>query len=202
MFFTHRKLFSDRKEEFFRLYVPLKDRLLRYAVQVAGNADDGWDLANEAMIKAYENFDRVRLPDSFLYLLFKIVVRLHHRGRRRNARVFRGELHEHAVPVAHGPHADDLADAALLCLAMQQLPERQRMVVTLHHIVGLKFEEIAVAENRSVDAVKKDCSRARQRLAQILGVEADKPSSRTPSSASPDNFGLSKQNGSARGGMP
>ncbi len=173
MFSSHPKPTPDHVEEFFKLYLPLKDRLLRYTVHVSRSSDDGRDLAHDAMIAAYEQFPRLRSPDSLLFVMFKAAIRLHYRRRMKQAIMLRLDTIAPAEAVDLGPGVEDLVDAEVLRLAMLKLPERQRNVVALHHLAGLKFEEIAELDGRSVDAVKKDCSRGRHRLAEILGVGLD-----------------------------
>ncbi|MCC6377749.1 MAG: sigma-70 family RNA polymerase sigma factor [Burkholderiales bacterium] len=52
--------------------------------------------------------------------------------------------------------------------AFEKLPEEQRQALTLRHLCGIDYGEIAARTGRTEDAVRKLVSRARARLAELL----------------------------------
>ena len=57
---------------------------------------------------------------------------------------------------------------AALDEALEQLPERQRLAVTLRHIEGLSNPEIAEALETGVEAVESLTARAKRALSALL----------------------------------
>jgi len=82
-------------------------------------------------------------------------------------------------PAADGPDASELAArrelAERLEAAIAELPDEYRLVVTLRHVEGLSYEEIAAALDAPLGTVKVRLFRARERLRRLLGpgVEGD-----------------------------
>ena len=61
----------------------------------------------------------------------------------------------------------------LLAAALERLPDEDRELLTLRHLEGLSFPEVARRMGRSVDSVKKRWPRALVRLRQQF--EGDEP---------------------------
>jgi RNA polymerase sigma-70 factor (ECF subfamily) len=152
------------------------------AARLIGNDRQAEDIAQEAFLKAYENFDQLRANPSAGGWLRTVTRNLtfNHLGRyRRRWRLF-SEMRaadsdddepdmEIALPdeVLSGVDADvrhQLIDAAI-----QQLPEHQRLPLVLYHFEELRYEEIAERLRISLAKVKIDIFRARAALAKILG---------------------------------
>jgi RNA polymerase sigma-70 factor (ECF subfamily) len=62
---------------------------------------------------------------------------------------------------------------AVLEAALAQLPERQRLAVTLRHIDGLSNPEIAEAMETGVEAVESLTARAKRALAKLLSGQRE-----------------------------
>ena len=57
--------------------------------------------------------------------------------------------------------------------ALERLPQRQRMMIVLHHMEGYDVRETARIMGTSKGAVCAGLSRARERLRQMIGEEIE-----------------------------
>ena len=142
----------------------------RVALRLCGNHHDAQDIAQEALIAAWENLAAFKGDSSFSTWLYQIVT------RRALNKVTRGR------PPACTDLIDDVTDpdheAALqaernlavdaVTGALAALPFPQRTVVVLHHFEGLSYAEVAEITHSSVPAVRSHLFRARRTLGKKL----------------------------------
>ena len=142
----------------------------RVALRLCGNHHDAQDIAQEALIAAWENLARFRADSSFSTWLYQIVT------RRALNKVTRGRgadlvdlLEEAADPIA-GPatQAERNLAAGAVTDALAALPFAQRAVVVLHHFEGLSYAEVAAVTRSTVPAVRSHLYRARRTLGMKL----------------------------------
>jgi RNA polymerase sigma-70 factor, ECF subfamily len=138
----------------------------RVALRLCGNHHDAQDIAQEALIAAWENLARFRAGSSFSTWLYQIVTRraLNKVTRSRGADLV-DLLEEVADPVA-GPAAQAERNLAVDAVtdALAALPFAQRAVVVLHHFEGLSYAEVAEVTRSTVPAVRSHLFRARRTL--------------------------------------
>lgn len=146
----------------------------RVALRLCGNHHDAQDIAQEALIAAWENLARFRADSSFSTWLYQIVT------RRALNKVTRGRgadlvdlLEEAADPIADpiaGPatQAERNLAAGAVTDALAALPFAQRAVVVLHHFEGLSYAEVAAVTRSTVPAVRSHLYRARRTLGMKL----------------------------------
>jgi RNA polymerase sigma-70 factor (ECF subfamily) len=131
--------------------------------------EDAYQEIWEKVFKALARFD-IEGSASFQTWLMTIAQRhLIDRHRRRRARGEVVPLHE--VPPVDPTverHIADQQQAHRLELALSNLPERQRIVVVLHHLEGVPLAEIAAQLAVSIGTVKSRLHRGRARLAHLL----------------------------------
>jgi RNA polymerase sigma-70 factor, ECF subfamily len=145
----------------------------RVARGVLRNAADAEDVAQEALLRAYRNFGRLREPQRFRGWLVRISFRLA-LDRTRSAK--RREQRETlwAQPVRHSPTrtAEDLAASsefqAHLDGALDELPEKLRLVLLLSAMEGHTMEEVSALLGIAVGTVKSRLFTARKKLAEKL----------------------------------
>ena len=131
------------------------------------------DLAQDAFIKAYRNYDTLEKPENARAWLYQIAhrVALDEIRRRKIVRFFpwTGESHGSA------PSAEHLVmDANLsgdLQQALMRIPERQRAALLLSELHDLTGVELATALGVSHVAARALLTRARQSLRQALAAE-------------------------------
>jgi|SRR5688572_7384816 RNA polymerase sigma-70 factor (ECF subfamily) len=121
-------------EALFRAYWP---RAFRAAYLVAHDAAAAEDIAQEAFLAAIRALDRFDRRRPFGPWLHRIVVNRAIDWSR--ARTLRAELELHDVPVEQPDHSD----ADRLAAAIAELPEEQRAVIVLRHLLEYTPGEIA-----------------------------------------------------------
>lgn len=150
----------------------------RVARGVLRNTADAEDVAQEAMLRAYRQFDRLRDRTRFRAWLVRIAFRLAldrlRSGKRREVRDTLWSQPEHHPPAAN---AEDLAVSqefqAHLDNALAELPEKLRLVLLLAAMDGHTIDEIAGMLDISTGTVKSRIFYARRKLAEKLRCHAN-----------------------------
>ena len=142
----------------------------RVALRLCGNHHDAQDIAQEALIAAWENLARFRAGSSFSTWLYQIVTRrtLNKITRGRGADLV--DLLDEAADPITGPAAQAERNLAVDAVAdaLAALPFAQRAVVVLHHFEGLSYAEVAEVTRSTVPAVRSHLFRARRALGAKL----------------------------------
>jgi RNA polymerase sigma-70 factor, ECF subfamily len=142
----------------------------RVAYGVLRNAADAEDVAQDALLRAYRRFDRLRDPQRFRGWLVRIAFRQAlDRARSAKRRELRETLWGQPWP---RPTTEDLAAAhefqAHLGTALEALPEKLRLVLLLCAMEGHTLEEVAAMLGVPLGTVKSRLFVARKRLAEKL----------------------------------
>lgn len=162
------------QEGYLDAYAELVDRYsglaYRVALRVVGNHHDAEDVAQEALVGAWQQLPNFRAQSTFSTWLYRIVT---HRALNRVQRQHPGSSLDVIGDVADacaGPAArlerDLMKDA--VTDAIQALPPAQRITVVLHHLEGLSYAEVAAVTDSSVAAVRSHLFRARRTLGVAL----------------------------------
>jgi RNA polymerase sigma-70 factor (ECF subfamily) len=143
----------------------------RVAYSVLRHQQDAEDVAQDAFARAHRKFADLRDRDRFRAWLVRMTWRLaldHRRGERRRlareAFAVRGE--------AQSTHRDDAAAgerAARLWRAIDQLPEKLRVVVVLAAIEEHGVKDVARLLDVPDGTVKSRLFEARRKLQEMLG---------------------------------
>lgn len=163
----------DLPPEFAEAFHELYPRARRLAYRILGNINEAEDAAAEALTRALVSWRRVgSLPYREAWVL-RVTANVAVDARRRRQRA----ADDLAVGVAgdgRGGEDEDVTDLRLaLAAALAALPRRQREVIALHHLVGLRESEIASCLGVSLGAVKKHGHRGMARLRTALGQDWD-----------------------------
>lgn len=164
------------EREFQSRLVECSTLAFRVALGVLRNRTEAEDAAQEAMLRAYREFHRLRDPGSFKSWLVRIAWRSaidHQRaGRRRmnhEQTVATNDAHESA---SRARSAEEVAASRefeqRLGKAMDELPEKLRMVLVMAGIEGYNAREMAVLLSLPEATVKSRIRLARARLAERL----------------------------------
>jgi len=149
----------------------------RVARGVLRNTADAEDVAQEALLRAYRNFDHLRDRTRFRAWLVRISFRLAldrlRSAKRREQRDVLWSQPEHQRPV---PTVEELAVSsqfqAHLERALEELPEKLRFVLLLSAMEGHALDEISEMAGVSVGTVKSRIFYARKQLAEKLRCHA------------------------------
>ena len=142
----------------------------RVALGVLRNREDAEDVAQEAFLRAYRNFHRLRDRERFRAWLARIAWRLALDRRRAAGRRERRELV--SVDLAPAATAEDLTASREfqwhLERAMDELPEKLRQVLILATVEGHDLREVARLLGLPEGTVKSRLHLARKQLAEKL----------------------------------
>jgi RNA polymerase sigma-70 factor (ECF subfamily) len=142
----------------------------RVARGVLRNSADAEDVAQEALLRAYRRFHRLRDRNRFRAWLVRIAFRLAlDRFRSAKRREQRETLWAQPVP---RPTTEDLAASSEfqehLDRALEALPEKLRLVLLLSAMEGHTQEEVAAMLGLPLGTVKSRLFFARKQLAEKL----------------------------------
>jgi RNA polymerase sigma-70 factor, ECF subfamily len=145
----------------------------RIAQGVLRNAADAEDVAQEALLKAFRSFHRLRDRQRFRAWLVRITFRMA-LDRSRSAKRREQRETEWSMPQRRPlpPTAEDLAASsefqARLESAVAELPEKLRLVLLLSALQGYTLEEVSALLAIPAGTVKSRLFFARKQLAEKL----------------------------------
>jgi len=157
---------ADR--DFDRWYRATRPSLARaLLVFCGGDADVAGEAADEAMVRAYERWDRVAAmasPQGWTFRVGTNVARRRYRRRTMERAVL--ERFGRGAPTAW--HDADGAAAADVWAAVAELDQRSQQVVAMRYVLGMREREIAETLDIATGTVSSLLTRARQTMRHSL----------------------------------
>jgi RNA polymerase sigma-70 factor (ECF subfamily) len=154
--------------EFF--YEQQRQPLIALAYAVSGSRIAAEDLAQEALVAAFEAWDEIRGKDNPGTWVRRILLNQAASAYRRKLIELRAVArHARDLPVAGFPEVTGEIDR--IWGEVRRLPRRQVQMIALAHIDGLNQVEIADTLGISKESVNTHLRRARQTLARALNIE-------------------------------
>ena len=140
---------------------------------------DAEDSAQEVFIQVYESISSFKQQSSLSTWIYKIAVRkaldkLRRRKTRQRLHTFLPwwmpeEKKSYSSAFYHpGVMLDKKEKVAVLYKAINALPEKQRVAITLIKIQGMNYEEASEVMEQSIKAIESLISRAKQNLQKQL----------------------------------
>src|SRR5437764_3065246 len=154
---------------------PLAFRVARGALR---NTADAEDVAQEALLRAYKSFHRLRDRSRFrgwlVRISFRVALDRLRSAKRREQRDTLWAKPEHLPPVASAAEiAASKQFQGHLDRAREELPEKLRLVLLLSAMDGYTIEEIAAMVGVPIGTVKSRIFIARKKLAEKLRCYAN-----------------------------
>jgi RNA polymerase sigma-70 factor, ECF subfamily len=168
--FVQEKAQAELRREFEERLAECGPLAFRVARGVLRNSADAEDVAQEALLRAYRRFERLRDRARFRGWLVRIAFRLAiDRTRSSKRREVRETLWSQSAPK---PSTEDLAASSEfqshLERAMEEIPEKHRLVLLLAAMQGHRLEEVATTLGLPLGTVKSRLFFARKQLAEKL----------------------------------
>ncbi|PPK87587.1 RNA polymerase sigma-70 factor (ECF subfamily) [Neolewinella xylanilytica] len=161
--------------EFMDWYAPFHDRFMKYCASQTFGLASAEDIAQDAVLSALEQWNRLEDKDRLLAYMIGIV---NHRVRNqlRSARVQQRYLQERRRHLSDRlPAQPELAlDLHYLLRAIDLLPEQSKEALLLTAVSGWSIREVADIQQSTPGAVKTRISRARKELREKF-AEDGKP---------------------------
>jgi RNA polymerase sigma-70 factor (ECF subfamily) len=158
----------DDREGFKRELVALIPQLRAFARTLTGDATSADDLAQDAMLKAWDARNSYQMGTNMKAWTFMILRNQFYSEKRRSWRQTQldPEVAERTLVATDDPESPVALDELRLGLAM--LPPEQREALILVGAGGFAYEEAAVICDCAVGTVKSRVSRARRALQALL----------------------------------
>ncbi|MDE2481446.1 MAG: sigma-70 family RNA polymerase sigma factor [bacterium] len=159
--------------EAFAALVSRYDRAVYHlAYRTLHDVEEAKDATQEAFFKAYRSLRTFKLGAKFSTWIFSIAYHACCDRLNRRKRYSNEELPERADP-APGPEREAIAldEARRLRAAIDALPEKYRAVITLYHLQGKQYDEIAEVLGLPMGTVKTHLFRAKEQLRKLLGAQ-------------------------------
>ena len=187
-------LLSGRPEAFERFVERFRTKLFHYTWLMCGQREDAEEVAQETLMRVFENFNQLRDPERVRPWVFRIARNQCLMKRRKSVFAPEHELSlDEFLPIAgedgehrhiqiadwsHLPEDETLRTELrkVLKSAIDSLPETYRSVVLMRDVEELSTEETAQALELTTDVVKTRLHRGRlavrQKLDEYLRVAA------------------------------
>jgi RNA polymerase sigma-70 factor, ECF subfamily len=130
------------------------------------------DAIQETLVAAWRDLSALRDPDRFDAWLHRLLVRACYREARRGRRRWTVEREVRPARMAEPDPAIDLAVRDELERGFSQLAPDQRMVIVLHHYLGLTLDEVAAAIGVPSGTAKSRLHRATRAMRAALDADA------------------------------
>jgi RNA polymerase sigma-70 factor (ECF subfamily) len=153
-------------------------RVYSVVYRMLGNREEAEDVTQETFLRVYSRLDTFRHGASFAAWVRRIASNLciDHLRRRREQNVSLDQQLESGVEQADesaGSRPDEklemAEDTRRVLEAMEELPPKQRAVLVLRHVEGLKIDEIAETLKMPQGTVKTMLFRGRQAVREMVG---------------------------------
>jgi len=184
-----RKLMEGDASAFTPFVESFQAKIFQYTWLTCGQREDAEEVAQETLLKVFENFDQLREPEHVRAWVFRIAKNFCLMKRRRSVFAPERELSlDELLPSTDGERKLQIPDAAeaietamlrgelnsRLEAAIRQLPEIYRSVVLLRDVEELSTADAAAILEVSEDVVKQRLHRGRLALRKALAsyVEA------------------------------
>ncbi|MGA2384348.1 MAG: RNA polymerase sigma factor [Gemmatimonadales bacterium] len=169
-----RRVLEGDVEAFAGLVARHRDRGLRFAAAMLGDAADAEEAVQDAFVRAYRGLARCREPARFGAWFLRILVnrcRTRLAARRRAAGLFVRD--ETALERAVAPAGVDPEWREEIARALAQLDPLQREAFLLKHVEGLEYDEMERLTGAGTSALKMRVMRACERLRGLLREAGD-----------------------------
>lgn len=157
---------DELEREFEARLVESSTLAFRVAFSVLRHREDAEDVAQDAFAKAYRSFQQLRDREKFRAWIVRMTWRMALDRQRSNRRRVTREQAVAIDPIANRHLPGDRA--AQLWQAIDQLPEKLRMVVVLAGIEGHDMREVSALLGIPEGTVKSRLFQARQQMKEWL----------------------------------
>ena len=174
-------------DAFEQLLLRYEKKVYTIAYKYMGNAEDASDLAQEALIKAYQSIGTFRGESSFGTWIGRITAnkcldelrkrkKLQTTSLDEELELEEGSVQKEIVSERDTPEQHTIRQETVHYVQqkLQQMKEEYRMVLVLRELEGHSYEDIADMLNCSLGTVKSRISRARNYLKELVLADQQK----------------------------
>lgn len=169
---------SGDREAFGELVKRYQKQIYYLSLRFTGDDDEAWDLSQEVFLRAYRGVGAFRGGSTFKTWLYAIAHNLLKNHYRRTSRERTESLDERQIPV-EGDEMETLLSrerSESLRGAVEELPYKQRMALTLRVYDGMSHREIGKVLGCSEGTVKVNFFHAVNNLRKKMIPEGERSS--------------------------
>lgn len=164
-----------KRDEFEREARAIFPSVFSTALRMARDREEAEDLTQEALVRAYEAFDRFD-GRNFKAWMLRILTNLYINRYRRKERgpefaSLEADTTAEYIPAQDGDPSSELFDGLMseqVEEALASLPEEYRIAILLCDVEGMSYEEIANATEVPIGTVRSRIARGRAALREKL----------------------------------
>src|SRR5512135_3399166 len=160
--------------------------LRAFAVSLCGDKERADALVQETLFKAWNHLDSFKEGTNLKAWLFTILRNTYFSERRKRKREVEDADGTYAARLATHPEQHGHMDFQDFRAVLVRLPDDQREALVLVGAAGFSYEEAAEICNCAVGTIKSRVNRARNRIADMLGLTEHQ------ASQGDDDLGLTK----------
>ena len=158
-----------QKIDFRKDILPLKDKLFRLALRITFDRAEAEDIVQETMIRVWnkrDEWDELESVEAYCLTVARNLAI--DRSEKKDSQTMELTIEAEQTPDASSPY-DRLVNKERLKLVhrlVDELPEKQRLIMQLRDVEGKSYKEIAAALRLTEEQVKVNLFRARQKVKQ------------------------------------
>jgi RNA polymerase sigma-70 factor (ECF subfamily) len=162
---------SSRNHAFGLLVSEYGQRLYWHIRKMVISHDDTDDVLQNTFIKAFQGFDSFRGESSLFTWLYRIATNetLSFLDKRKRLMAGTGEINDRVIASLHADtefSGDEIQRK--LQIAIQQLPEKQRLVFNMKYFDEMKFNDMSEILGTSVGALKASYHHAVKKIEEFM----------------------------------
>ncbi|MGD9294362.1 MAG: RNA polymerase sigma factor [Roseobacter sp.] len=144
-----------------------------FAISLTRNKSTADDMVQDAIEKAWTNFDKFEAGSNMRAWLFTILRNTYYSARRKTKREVADVDGQHTEALAEKPAHDGRLQMTDFRAAFSQLSDEQREALLLVGASGFSYEEAAELCGVAVGTIKSRTGRAREKLAKLMQLDGD-----------------------------
>lgn len=157
-------LLIDQKEWFCKNIKSLENGMYRLSYSILKNEADAQDAVQEAIYKSYKNLETLKDKRKFKPWIYKIVTNTSFEILKNTKNYL--DIEEENIQA----EKIDIETNITLWNAVQNLKQPYRTVITLFYYEDMSIKEISKITGNNTDAVKKQLSRGREKIKEVIKI--------------------------------
>lgn len=170
-------MIESELDTFRRSLVAAMPNLRAFGLSLCGDPHLANDLVQETLMKAWASRDSFQMGTNLKAWLFRILRNTYFSDYRKSRRQVQDEDGKASEQLSTPPEQEGFADLQDFRRMLVQLPPDQREALLLIGAEGVSYEEAAAITGCAIGTMKSRVNRARYRLAQLMGLTPETPSS-------------------------
>ena len=142
----------------------LENGMYRLSYSILKNEEDAKDAVQEAIYNAYKNLETLKDKRKFKSWIYKIVANTSFEILRNKKNYI--DIEQENIPA----EKIDIDTNLTLWKAVQGLEQPYRTTITLFYYEDMSIKEISEITGSKVDAVKKQLSRGRDKIKEVIDI--------------------------------